>query len=164
MMPSLEEGERAILRMAEQAIRDVWPVVVGEPAGEGVIRMEGVEEPETFKGPFYTRSSTLCPDDERCQDRKGLGLIEDSTARRYRYKGNLHIKVLGAKWAPNPYRKIKDICRAIENEFIERRDAETGIEFKRVSRNDHAPKDGQWYQVYMTAEWQFDVIRRVKTG
>lgn len=161
-MISLEEGERAILRMAEQAIRDVWPVVVGEPAGDGVIRMEGVEEPETFKGPYYTRSSTLCP--EELQNRAGIGLIQDSTAVRYRYKGLLFIKVLGAKRATDSYRTIKDICGALRLKFVDRRDATTGIAFTRVTRNDKAPMDGQWYQVYMTAEWEFDEVLTVATG
>jgi|GEM_PF-6760010 len=159
-MISLVDGQRAILRMAERAIREVWVVQLGGPPEDGALRMEGVEEPETFRGDFYTRSSIVLPDDEHMQKLAGIGLIDDSTAARYRYIGNLHVQVFGKKSVAGSLFKAKDIADAIKKKFVGRRDRETGIEFMAVRlKNESTEK--QWYHVRTVADFQFDEVLSV---
>jgi hypothetical protein len=160
-MISLIEGHREILRLAEQAVRDVWSSVLGESPSDGVIRMEGVAEPQTFRGAYYTRSSLVSPPE--LQNRANVGQLNNSTAVRYRNEGLLFIQVFGSKAEPSGYMKIKDIASALRDRFTER-STPSGIYFKRVRVNDRLPKENQWLQVHMVAEWQFDEIRVKATG
>lgn len=158
-MISLVNGHREILRMAEQACRDVWRAKFSEPPPEGALRQEGVAEPQTFKGDYFTRASIVTP--EETQGRAGVGLIDDSTAVRYRYRGLLFVQVFGTKSKPGSYFAVKDFVEALKMKFIERRDATTGIAFLNVRMKDNLPKEAQWYQAQMVAEWEFDEVLTV---
>jgi hypothetical protein len=158
-MISWIDGQREILGLAQLALEQAWTDVLGIAPTPEQLRWEGVEEPALPAGGYYARTSIQTV----IQDRASIGTIEDATAIRYRNEGLLFIQVFAAKNQAGGYFNAKRLASALRSAFTDKSTA-TGIYFRNVRAKDNLPKEKQWLQAQMVAEWQFDELRTRVAG
>jgi hypothetical protein len=156
------EAKEEIHTLARRLIDEATAEVLMTALPDSRKFRDGGEEADIPVGGFYTITSVQTV----AQPRRGIGLIQDSTAARYENIGNVFIKVCGAKAEDDAHYVIDQIAERLQELINERRGvgAASSLYFTNARVKDDQPQSGQWYQVYMVAEWRCDQIRRVATG
>lgn len=160
------DAKEEIHTLARRLLDDATSAVLGTPLPDSRKFRDGVEEADIPNGGYYAivHVTTLR------QPRRSASSVQynDATAATYENIGQMFIKVCGAKTETqtDPHFNCDAICEELQKLFNERRSdsADSSLLFTRSRVNDAVPQSGQWYQVYMYADWECEEIRRVATG
>jgi hypothetical protein len=156
------EAKEEIHTLARRLIDEATAEVLMTALPDSRKFRDGVEEAEIPVGGYYTitTAQTLL------QPRAGVGSIRDATAATYEAKGQVLIKVCGAKSEGDAYYNIDCIAERLQDLFNERRSdsATSSLLFTNARVKDDERQSGQWYQIYMVAEWECEGVRTRATG
>lgn len=158
------DAKEEIHTLARRLLDDATSAVLGKILPDSRKFRDGVEGADIPNGGYYAIVSVTT----LRQPRRSASSVQynDATAATYENIGQMFIKVCGAKAEPDAHFSCDAICEELQKLFNERRSdsAESSLLFTRSRVNDAVPQSGQWYQVYMYADWECEEIRRVATG
>jgi hypothetical protein len=158
------DAKEEIHTLARRLLDDATSAVLGTPLPDSRKFRDGVEEAAIPNGGYYAivHVKTLR------EIKLGVGTMihKDATAESWENKGQFSIKICGAKSADDAYYNCDAICERLKLIFNACRSdsAESNLLTTRARVNDSEPQSGQWFQVYMYADWECEEIRPGATG